>query len=274
MTTPRLRTAIWNEEAAPGDPFTAESCYCHGYDVFGELLEKASYPEYLYLLFRGEKPAPTTARALEILAIALANPGPRDPSVHAAMAAGVGGSPAAAVLMAALASGAGVSGGAREIFRCMALWQTCGCSLAAWQQALHPTAEESACQRRSVWPDSEHPPGFAAYSPQFARPVRQTLAALTQLLPADNLAWLQSQREALEQLADYPLAMTGVAAATLTDLGFSPADGEMLALLLRLPGAAAHALEQGRHGIRHFPFFTIEIPDDPGPQTGDSYGEH
>jgi citrate synthase len=274
MTTPTLHSTIWEEEAANDDPFTAEACYCRGYDVFGGLLEKAAYPEYLYLLFRGEKPAPAAARALEILAVALANPGPRDPSVHAAMAAGVGGSPAAAALMAALASGAGASGGAREIFRCMEIWQTCGCSLDTWRQALHPPKEESVGRRRSVWPDNEHPPGFAPHAVRCAQPIQQTLNALCRVLPSGCLAWLQSQRDPLEQLADHPLAMTGVAAAALTDLGFTPVDGEMLALLLRLPGAAAHALEQGRSGIRHFPFFAIDIPDDPVPPTGESCGEH
>ena len=51
------------------------------------------------------------------LALALANPGPRDPMVHAAMCGGVGGSHAAASLIAALAVGAGQSGGAREVLR-------------------------------------------------------------------------------------------------------------------------------------------------------------
>lgn len=274
MTMPTLHSTIWEESACNDDPFTAEACYCRGYDVYGELLEKASYPEYLYLLFRGEKPEPATGRALEILAIALANPGPRDPSVHAAMAAGVGGSPAAAALMAALASGAGVSGGAREIHRCMETWQSCGCSLDAWRQSLFPSDQETLGRRRSVWPDNEHPPGFAPHALRCVQPIQQTLNALCRVLPSGCLTWLQSRREALEQLAGHPLAMTGVAGAALTDLGFAPADGEMLALLLRLPGAAAHALEQGRNGIRKFPFFSIDIPNDPGPQTGERYGEH
>ena len=65
-----------------------------------------------------ERPLPHVARALEILTIALGNPGPRDPSVHAAMSAGVGGSPAAAALMAALAAGAIVRR-AREVLLAM-----------------------------------------------------------------------------------------------------------------------------------------------------------
>jgi citrate synthase len=56
-----------------------------------------------------------------------------------------------------------------------------------------------------------------------------------------------------------------VAAAALADIDFSASEGEMLALLLRLPGAAIHALEQGRQGFRQFPFFELDLENDPGP---------
>jgi citrate synthase len=46
-------------------------------------------------------------------------------------------------------------------------------------------------------------------------------------------------------------------------LNFIPAEGEMLYLLLRLPGAAAHALEQERLGYKRFPFYAVELEDDP-----------
>jgi citrate synthase len=39
----------------------------------------------------------------------------------------------------------------------------------------------------------------------------------------------------------------------------------MLHLLLRLPGAAVHALEQKDYGYKNFPFFQIELENDPGP---------
>jgi len=259
-----IHTQLWAEDAEDDDPFTAQACYCSGYDVYGELLEQATYPEYLYLLFRGERPSAQIARALEILAIAVANPGPRDTSVHAAMCAGVGGSPAAAALMAALAAGAGVSGGAREVFQCMQLWASCGHHPEAWQEALQAP---SAAGKMQVWPDAEHPPGFAPHGQRCARPVRQTLSALATCLEGGHLGWLATHRETLDQVAGRPLAMTGVLAAALTDLGFDPATGEMLTLLLRLPGAAAHALEQGVSGFRRFPFFAIDIANDPGPRA-------
>jgi citrate synthase len=264
-----IHSRLWEEEATDDDPFTAQACFCSGYDVYGEVLEHATYPEYLYLLFRGDRPLPQFARALEILAIAIANPGPRDPSAHAAMCAGVSGSPGAAVLMAALASGAGVSGGAREVFLCMHLWATCGRSPQAWQQAL--LAPPPTGKKMEVWPAAEHPPGFSPYARSCSAPVRQTLAALALHLPDGNTAWLNEHRSAMEDASGRPLAMTGVIAATLGDLGFAPATGEMLTLLLRLPGAAAHALEQGESGFRRFPFFSLDIVNDPRASAG--YGE-
>jgi citrate synthase len=53
--------------------------------------------------------------------------------------------------------------------------------------------------------------------------------------------------------------MVGVAAAALADLGMQPEESEMLFLLLRLPGAAAHALEQRATGHKKFPFYELEL---------------
>jgi citrate synthase len=255
-----VNSSLWQEQAEPDDPFSAALCRLSGYDVYGELLGKAGYVDYLYLLFRGERASAAHARALELLAIALANPGPRDPSVHAAMASGVSGTPAAASLIAALAPGAGSHGGAREVRLAMEAWIEHGCDLAGWQAAL---AAPAVPTRSGVWPHPEHTPGFSPYGTSCATPVRQTLAALAAQLPDGQCGWLHAQRSALEGAAGLPLAMTGIAAAALLDLGFDPAGGEMLTLLLRLPGAAAHALEQQRQGFRQFPFFALDLQDDP-----------
>lgn len=255
---------LCEEEAEADNPFVAQRCYCSGYDVFGDIVPRASYTEYLFLLFRGERPCPGQARALEILALALASPGPRDPSVHAAMSAGVGGSPAAAALMAALAAGAGSSGGAREVFLAMRLWQQCGNDLAAWQDAL---ANPARATRLLAWPDIAHPPGFLPHHARAAQPAIQTLHAIASAFDGVASRWLYDRHNTLAESCGHGLALSGVAAAALHDLGFSPEEGEMLTLLLRLPGAAALALEQGKQGFRHFPFFSIHITNDPGPQA-------
>jgi citrate synthase len=256
-----INTRIWHEQPEPDNPFAAASCHCHGYDVYGQLLGRASYIEYLYLLLKGERPDAAAAAAFGILAVALANPGPRDPSVHAAMAAGATGAPASSALMAAIAAGAGGAGGAREVLQAMQAWAQCGTDLDAWRTLL----AAPAVNRPLFWPQSECAPGFDPHGVRCATPVLQLLAALRAVLPEGRLAWLDQHRAALEQASGAPLAQSGVVAAAFADLGMSPAEGEMFTLLWRLPGAAVHALEQGQRGFRQFPFFETALGNDPGP---------
>lgn len=257
-----IHTKIWQETPEPDNPFAAAICRCAGYDVYGDILGKASWFEYLYLLFRQERPTPQQALLLEGLAVALANPGPRDPAVHAAMCGGTGGSTHASCLIAALAVGAGQLGGAHEVALAMEYWSHCGDDLEAWRIRLASPPRE---ERADVWLPIEHPPGFDPHGASCPTPVRQTLDFLAGRSPGTRLRWLQQARTDLEAITDCPLAMTGVAAAGLADLGFSSEQGEMLFLLLRLPGAAAHALEQQHYGWRRFPFFAdrLKLEDDP-----------
>ncbi len=260
--TENIHSKIWFEQPEHDNPFAAQSCYCRGYDVYDELLTRASWVEYLYLLFRGERPTARHARLLELLAIALANPGLRDHSVQAAMNAGVGGSSHAACLMAALAVGAGQLGGARDVFEAMRLHAAHGNDLERWMYAL---TNREADERADVWPVLEHPPGFDPNGVRCATPVLKTLNAFAANSPGTALRWVQEFRDALETAAAAPLAMSGVAAAALIDLGLRPEHGEMLYLLLRLPGAAVHALEQEETGYRNYPFHRdgVELMDDP-----------
>lgn len=250
-----LQSQIWLEEPEPNNPFTCRAAFCHGYDVYGEMLGDASWVEMLYLLFKGEAPSRVQAEALETLAVALANPGPRDASVNAAMCAGVGGSPAAAALTAALAVGAGAAGGGREVLLTMEAWAACGKSVDAWRRRLTTRSDEPV----SSWPALEHPPGFDPLGVDTPTPVKQVLARLAALLPESRSAWLYANLAPLEHAAGHPLAWTGVAAAGLSDLGMLPEQGEMLFLLLRLPGAAAHSLEQRELGHKRFPFYALEL---------------
>jgi citrate synthase len=85
---------------------------------------------------------------------------------------------------------------------------------------------------------------------------------LERLSAGPHLRWLVDEREVLEELIGRPLSMIGLAAAAMADLALTPQQGEMLWLLLRLPGAAAHALEQ-RLAFKRFPFFEHAIEEQP-----------
>lgn len=259
-STDIIQTCIWQEEAEPDNPFATRVARCHGYDVYGDMLGRARWADMLFLLFRGEAPTVAQADLLEALAVALANPGPRDPSVHAAMCGGVGRSPAASSLMAALAVGAGHLGGGHEVVLAMEGWAACGSDLAAWRRRL---TDGPPPLPGGFWEPPEHAPGFDPHGTSTTLIVRQTLARLRRLSTGACLAFLESHRLDLEQAAGAPLALSGVAAAALVDLGFSPAQGEMLYLMLRLPGAAAHALEQHAQGYQRFPFGDITLENPP-----------
>lgn len=255
MDDPNLiHSRIWDEEAEPDNAFATRSAHCHGYDVYGAMLGNASWADMLYLMLRGEAPSAAQERLLDTLAMALANPGPRAPSVHAAMCGGVAGSTAAASLIAALSVGAGGYCGAREVLLAMQNWRDCGNDAQQWHAQLAAPPDRSA----SIWPVQEHPPGFDPHARSASTVVLQTLRCLAELSTGPHLPWLLGELPALEAAAGCGLAMGGVAAAALQDLGFTPQQGEMLFLMLRLPGAAAHALEQGQMGFRKFPFYSIE----------------
>ncbi len=260
-----IHTKIWNEEPEPNNPFAAKKCYCAGYDVYGDLLGKASWVEYLYLLFKLEKPTKEQAKLLETIAVAIANPGIRDHSVRAAMNAGVGGSTSASALMAALAVGAGQYGGAREVYLAMQNWEECGQNIKNWQNAIkNPRNEE----RIDVWTPIEHPPGFDPNGVSCSTPTQQILVSLCEIAgPKSNLDWLKKNRQTLEEHSNMPLAFTGVIAAAFVDLKLTTEQGEMLFLFFRLPGAAVHALEQKHYGWRKYPFFedSLKLQNDPGP---------
>jgi len=259
-----LHTSIWCEEAEPDNPFVAQRCLAHGYDVYGEIIRHASWAEYMLLLFKGEKPSSSDANLFEKLAIALANPGPREASVRAAMNGGVAGTVDAGSLIAALAVGAGQHGGSHEVYLLVEAWERLGRDAVAWCEYLKNPNRDL---HEDVWNPIEHPPGFDPHGVSCATPVKQVLETLAEVSSGEHLRWLALRRATLEESIGLPLAMSAVAAAAFADLGLSGGQATMMFLMLRLPGAAVHALEQEKLGWKKFPAYgaAIQLTDDPGP---------
>ncbi|QID16479.1 citryl-CoA lyase [Nitrogeniibacter mangrovi] len=246
MSEPVIHTRIWDETPDPRSPFLGRSVRLYGYDYYGELLGQARWIDMLWLLLTGDAPTADQAALLERLAVALANPGPRDPSVHAAMCGGIGGSRPAASLMAALAVASGDHGGAGELRRAMQAWQHGADTASTLAGALADLADEGG-----IWP------GFSPLTRDTARPVLQCLEILCASPLANCLVTLREAHTGLSATAGLGLSLLGVAAATCVDLDLSPEQGEALFLLLRLPGTLAHALEQSGKSHKQFPFFTL-----------------
>ena len=112
--TDRTVTRIWQEEPLPKNPYLAEKCSCHGYDIL-ELAKKRSFVDVLFLLFQGELPERNQAELLEVLMIALINPGPRHPATRASMNAAVGKANPAHILPVGLAVLSGAHLGGEEV---------------------------------------------------------------------------------------------------------------------------------------------------------------
>lgn len=255
---------FWEEVAEDDNPFATKEAYCHGYNVYQDILQKATWFEYLYLMFKGEKPTQAQAKLLERLAIALANPGPREASVRAAMNGGVAKAAHASSLMCALAVGAGQYGGSHEVYIVHALLSRCGFDLEVWREELLKPSDASFAD---IWLPMEHIPGFDPNGETTPTVLLNILDELSKIeIENSPLIWLRDNREELESIAGYPMSITLIAAATLYILGFDEHQASMLFLILRLPGAAAHALEQRDVGWKRFPFYaeSIHLINDPG----------
>jgi len=240
----RMGTAIWQEIPDPANPYLAAEARCYGYDL-AELADKRSYLDVLYLLFRGELPTPAQTQLLQTLMIALINPGPRHPATRAAMNAGVGKTRVVHMLPIATSVLGGDAGGAGEVYQAM-------------EFILSASAQPSA-QLIAQASDTElNLAGFGvvygAVDPMAARWATTLLAyesagaylrwgnGLAESLAAKNQGWL----------------MTGVAAATLLDLGFSPRVGACLFQWFGAPGLMAHGLEFMGKPMLAMPFVSDE----------------
>lgn len=248
----KLETAIWREITNKENDFQADQCFCYGFDVYSDLLKHANWIDYLFLIISGTKPSHEQSSLLEKIAIILANPGIRDLSVRAAMNAGVGKAPTASILIAALTVGSGQYGGAKEISMVMNLWQK-----NIDKTTFDLTIEQN--EEKDIWPDIDHIPGFDPHADRSSAIIETCLNQLTQNKNTKYLHWLKSSIVMLEQCAKQPLALNGVIAAAFCDLGLTHQQSEFLFLMLRLPGAAAHAMEQEQLGWRKFPFFADTV---------------
>lgn len=244
----RVRTRLWKEIPSSHNPYLAERCLCHGYDLL-RLVERRDFVDVLFLIFRGELPSTDAKRLLNGLLVACISPGPRHPATRAAQTAGAGKTNPCHVLPVALSIAGGDRDGGGEVSRAMRFLS---------RERKNPPTEAA---RRMLGEAPIHCEGDRRVAPGFgsrfgdidihARNMARTLIGLTEIGP--NLQWGQEFSDALEPDGAGWLA-TGVVAAALSDLGFRHREGAGLFQILCAPGLLAHGLELYNKPITAMPF--------------------
>lgn len=254
----RVATKIWYEQPSEDNPYIARSALCQGYDLY-ELMERRSFVEVFYLLFRGDLPTSQDAKILETLMIALINPGPRHPATRAAMNVGIGKTNPQHILPVASAVLGGDYLGGGEIENAMRFFRK--------QQNTNPLSfysdisDSLVAAQTGTSKDQEISqiiPGFGTRSGGIEVMAAEIAQRLSKIEGAGkSLVWGCELHSSLKSIG-LGWLMTGVAAAVFADLGFQPRAGGALFQLLGAPGLVAHGLELSNKPITAMPFVSDE----------------
>ncbi len=241
-------TRIWEEWPSEDNPYVAASVRCQGYDLL-ELMEKRSFVDVLFLLFRAELPNADQSQMLERLMIGLINPGPRHPATRAAMHAGVGKTNPAHILPISLSIMGGTHLGAGCVEDAMRFLRQAG------KRDPQSVCDELLREQQRPAQGDWHP--VAGFGSRFGS-VDEIPGKL-----ADHLSRLQGAGKALLWGCAFAKALRahgmgwlfpGVAAAVLADLGFQPRAGAGIFQYLQAPGLLAHGLEMVNKPLTALPF--------------------
>lgn len=248
----RTATRIWQELPSADNPYIAAQCRCHGYDLL-ELVQKRSFADMLYLLFRGELPTTAEAQLLDALMVAFINPGPRHPATRAAMNAGVGKTDPALILPIALTTLSGTHNAAGTLEEAMRFLR---------KNQRKPV--EDVLQLLMANPDRPDEgdwhiaPGFGSYYNGIDL-ISASIADHLAQMPAASAALHWGQQFAAG-LAEHGMGWlaTGVVAAALTDLGFPPRAAAGVYQIISAPGLLAHGAELANKPLTAMPFVSDE----------------
>jgi citrate synthase len=212
-----------------------------------EMMGRISFGEAIYLLLTGELPSPSIGRLVEAMLVSFVDHGATPPSTLVARnAATTGASLRGAVAAGVLGFGRHHGG---DILACR---QVLDEGLALGRAGRSMAEAAAALADRLVDADEIPPPGFGhRYHTRDPRATR--LLQLAHELEVDHeySQLIRALEHALSRhpvLAGRPLPVNvdGAIAAICGDLGLSPEVSDALLIISRVPGLAAHALEEQR----------------------------
>jgi len=254
----KVETAIWKEKPSQVNPFHAEEVRCFGYDHLA-LINKKSFAEVFFLLFRGELPDEAQKTLFESLLISVIHPGPRHVASRAAMNAAVSKTHVSHILPLSMNVMAGEWQGSREVFQAMKFLSR------NLQESPEACAEEkiSALGSTGKEGDLTVAPGFgSSYGTADAYAKKLADNIFEHCMAGEYMQWARQFVACINE-AEAGWRVTGLFAAALCDLGFTPYQGELLYQIASAPGIAAQAAEKSDQPITAMPFvsdqnYTIE----------------
>jgi citrate synthase len=224
-----------------------------GYPI-EQLMGRVSFAAMIWLMLRGELPAPGEERLFESLLVASVDHGPQAPSIASARMAitcGIG-------INSAMANGINVlgdvHGGAGQ--QCMELFQQVKASV----DAASPDARESAIEQAlAAWRAARgrHLPGFGHRFHRTDPRVTRMEALLAEAAADGTIAggWMALALEVERAIGKGrrqapPMNTDGGTAVVLLELGFPAPLGRGVFVLSRAVGILAHAWEQSQLDAR------------------------
>jgi len=217
-----------------------------------DLIGAVSFPQMIWLMFRGELPSPVEAALLEAVMVAAVDHGPHAPSIAIARMAVTCGLPLNGAMASAVNALDDVHGGAGE--QCMELYADAAARIDAGEtleEAIEAAIDASIARYGKIIPGFGH--RFHPIDPRAPR----LLALVDQAVAAGAVSgrYAAIGRAVEDALAarkgkKLPMNIDGISAVVFAELGFPTSLGRGLFLLSRAVGIVAHAWEQQREGHR------------------------
>jgi citrate synthase len=223
-----------------------------------EMMGRLSFGEAIYLLLQGELPTPAIGRLMEALLVSFIDHGATPPSTLAARNTATTGAPLRACIASGVLGFGRYFGG--DITACMALLDE-GLAQCRAGKSITDAANDVL---KPHFEDGEMPPGFGhRYHSRDPRALRLFQMAMELELDGEHIRFIRALEFALQHAHEkdgkvVPINIDGAIAAVCGDLGLKPDVAEALFVISRVPGIAAHALEERE---RHPPMRQIDPKD-------------
>lgn len=209
------------------------------------LMGRVTFGEAVYLLLTGELPTPSIGRLIEAMLLSFIDHGATPPSTLAARnAATTGASLRGAVAAGILGFGRHHGG---DVLACRSLIDE---GLALTAGGATPAEAATTVATRLVESNDIPPPGFGhRYHTTDPRATRLLQLAHELELDEGHTQFMRALEQALcrhPALSDraLPINVDGAVAALCGDVGLSPEFADAMLIISRIPGLAAHALEE------------------------------